>query len=647
MTEQILLEYALNAAWQVPLVTATAWLLLRVARLGPLGEHRVWLAVLAVCVLLPTRGISPAPAVQPIAAVESDSLPLLLPGTTVGLQPAAAPQPEALPLAPAPAWHTRIATLHLSSTALRTGAWIYASVIMLALLRLTRGWLGASRLLNSSETCAMNEAEIRLWHEVASSLNVSRPQVRLSDAVTSPVVVGVFNPILLLPVKFSLCGEPERRAALCHELAHIRRRDCLIHALCQVAALPLIWHPLVETVQRKIARTREMVCDEIAARAMLSEVVYARCLLRLAQGMLGTAEPRLATEGLGLFQSNKLEERVMKLTEAKKTMSTRETWLRRTAGIAAMTTAIAAISMFHLSPVKAQDEPIKKLVDTNTITTTQTVTPQQLQAPAPPAPAPAPAPAPQEPAPATSPEARPAPPAPLPPLAEPPPPTPPVQSLHGEIIDDDHSVGIAHGNHATVTGRPGTHTHHWMGADGLPFTVVDNQAADLTPDQQRNYEADYQRKIAQADKDMDRARKMLDNSDFKSQIESIKSGEIAHQIAEAQKDVAEQTAKLNSPEFKAQIASITNGQIAKQLAEIHSEEFRLQTTKQIDEALVHINSAEFKKQIADAQRQSMQINSAEIQKQLADARRQLAEANKQLADQAAAMQKLQQPQPKQ
>jgi Zn-dependent protease with chaperone function len=39
--------------------------------------------------------------------------------------------------------------------------------------------------------------------------------------------------------------EDEIRAALCHELAHIKRRDYLVNAVCQLAALPVAWHPVL------------------------------------------------------------------------------------------------------------------------------------------------------------------------------------------------------------------------------------------------------------------------------------------------------------------------------------------------------------------------------------------------------------------
>ncbi len=58
MMEQALIEYLANASWQVLLLAAGAWLLLRIVRPEPLVQHRVWLAVLGLAVLLPLRGTS-------------------------------------------------------------------------------------------------------------------------------------------------------------------------------------------------------------------------------------------------------------------------------------------------------------------------------------------------------------------------------------------------------------------------------------------------------------------------------------------------------------------------------------------------------------------------------------------------------------
>jgi hypothetical protein len=167
--------------------------------------------------------------------------------------------------------------------------------------------------------------------------------------------VGVTAPVLLLPEGFARHTEDEVRAALCHELAHIKRRDYLVNAICQLAALPVIWHPVTYGVQQCIRRTREMVCDAMAAQEMRSEIRYAKCLLALAQSMLGGHGMAEQAQFLGLFSSNILEERVMRLVETK-TMSVRAKAARVASGAALMIATTSITAMFHVMPTMAQSK---------------------------------------------------------------------------------------------------------------------------------------------------------------------------------------------------------------------------------------------------------------------------------------------------
>ncbi len=57
MMERALIEYVINALWQVPLLAGGAWLLLRMVRPSPLIQHHLWLTVLGLAVLLPMHGM--------------------------------------------------------------------------------------------------------------------------------------------------------------------------------------------------------------------------------------------------------------------------------------------------------------------------------------------------------------------------------------------------------------------------------------------------------------------------------------------------------------------------------------------------------------------------------------------------------------
>ena len=141
-----------------------------------------------------------------------------------------------------------------------------------------------------------------------------------STAIDDPVTVGLFRPAIILPSKVvPALGEPDLTAILAHEFGHIRRKDFLVHILCQLTALPVAWHPGIQYLMSKISQTRELACDDYAAVRLGKRIVYARTLLRLASLCLRV--PRNNAIGLGIFDGDNLEDRIMMLTEKRTSLS--------------------------------------------------------------------------------------------------------------------------------------------------------------------------------------------------------------------------------------------------------------------------------------------------------------------------------------
>jgi beta-lactamase regulating signal transducer with metallopeptidase domain len=135
-----------------------------------------------------------------------------------------------------------------------------------------------------------------------------------STAIDDPVTVGVFHPAILLPSRvLPDLGEQELSAVLAHEYGHIRRGDFLVHILCQLISLPVAWHPGIRYLMSRISQTRELACDDYAAARLGKRHLYARTLLRLASLCLHA--PRGSAVGLGIFDGENLEIRIMTLTE--------------------------------------------------------------------------------------------------------------------------------------------------------------------------------------------------------------------------------------------------------------------------------------------------------------------------------------------
>ena len=582
--EHALLEYLANALWQIPLLAAGAWLLIRATKPGPLMQHYLWLAVLALAILLPARGIeSPSPLIAPGDPVATS--------TTIQTS-LVSPIPRINPSAAEPRWlslPSRVRNVHLTANTGHVLTGLYLAVLLLGLARIAFAWRVTRRLVRRSSRLTLSPRNMEALHDCSHRLRVSLPQLRESSEVSSPVVVGIRSPVMLLPCGFARHADEAVKAALCHELAHLQRRDYLVNLICQVAALPVAWHPATTGVQRRIRRTREMVCDDIAAREMRSGIGYAKCLMALAQSMVRGQIPTEQAQALGLFGTNTLEERVMRLMEKKSVLSLRAKLARAAGGATAMAAAILVAAFFHVTPITAA-----------TITQDAPTAPKQEQAQPPAVPAPPAA------VPGSLPDPGPVPSAPPSPGTAPPAPA-------AEPVVDPQPAPEAPD----------------------PVIVMDNgERRKLTPAER----AMIDKQMAEAREQIAKVQKQLQSGEFQKQIQAAakQAAEASVQSEQFKKQMAELKARMESGEFKKQIADA-----AKQAAEasVHSEEFK----KQMAELKVRVDSDEFKKQIEDAARQSAQVKidaeqikiqmkALQLQLESGELKRQMEQAAKALKD---------------
>ena len=361
--ERAMLEYLANALWQLPVLAAGAWVLLWVMKPGPGTQYRVWLAVLGFAVLLPAWGIRsgeiatvPGARFDQLATARmvQRSAGVFAVDTTAPLMADSVPHEEATAKG---IWGlpSRVQRVHLSATVTHWVMGVYVGSVLLGLLRVVKAWRSARGLVEVSQEVVLCSSAEAVLRDFGRSFDVSLPEVRECAAVTSPMVVGAVSPVVLLPEGFAGHAEDEVRAALLHELAHVKRRDYLTNGVCQLAALPVTWHPVACVVQQRIRRTREMACDEMAAREMRSELGYARCLVTMARRMLGGGLAE-RPEYVGLFSNNVLEERVMRLMETKTVLTARARLVRLASGATAMAAATLMATSFHVVPTHGGGE---------------------------------------------------------------------------------------------------------------------------------------------------------------------------------------------------------------------------------------------------------------------------------------------------
>ena len=81
--------------------------------------------------------------------------------------------------------------------------------------------------------------------------------VRVVDELRTPLAVGVFSPMILLPASM-LTGMPADllEMLLAHEMAHIKRHDYLFNLIQSVIEMLLFYHPAVWWIAKQIRNNR-------------------------------------------------------------------------------------------------------------------------------------------------------------------------------------------------------------------------------------------------------------------------------------------------------------------------------------------------------------------------------------------------------
>jgi len=126
------------------------------------------------------------------------------------------------------------------------------------------------------------------WKEhifkLADRMNISRSlQTFFSTKINSPMMIGFFKPVILLPIAaMNQLSAEQFEAILLHELAHIRRNDYLLNIIQTVFDTILFFNPFTWWITKNIRDEREKSCDEMVLQ-LSDPFNYARALLALEE----------------------------------------------------------------------------------------------------------------------------------------------------------------------------------------------------------------------------------------------------------------------------------------------------------------------------------------------------------------------------
>lgn len=135
-------------------------------------------------------------------------------------------------------------------------------------------------------------------------------QIVQSGIVKVPMVVGHLKPLILVPVGLiNGLSEKEVEAIICHELAHIKRRDYLINILQSLMEIVFFFNPAVLWISKLIREERESCCDDMTISSTRDKVNYISALISCQEFQPGNPEYAMAISG----KNDQLVQRVKRM----------------------------------------------------------------------------------------------------------------------------------------------------------------------------------------------------------------------------------------------------------------------------------------------------------------------------------------------
>src|SRR5262245_33534820 len=142
---------------------------------------------------------------------------------------------------------------------------------------------------NWTETAKRLEAQLQLGGHVP---------LLSSEYINMPMTWGILRPVVLLPADSEGWSAEYRRVVLLHELAHIRRRDCLTQILAHLVCALHWFNPLVWLTARQLRVEREMACDDYVLGVGTRASDYASYLVNLARSIELVERPSSVAVGM-------------------------------------------------------------------------------------------------------------------------------------------------------------------------------------------------------------------------------------------------------------------------------------------------------------------------------------------------------------
>lgn len=216
--------------------------------------------------------------------------------------------------------------------------WLAGVVIMLG--RTFYMIVGASRLKCNSSPLE-DEKIYSILSDLVAAMKITRHiRIAVTEHILSPGVIGFIQPTLLLPVSMMTGMSAEDiKAVLAHELAHIKRYDCLVNFCQMVIEAILFFNPALWWVSRQIRIEREACCDAATVALTGSRIGYAQLLCEWLHKLSSHSTNTATAAMVGFGDSNderRMLDRVKRIVVKDHRPKARISWYMTVAMLAAM-----------------------------------------------------------------------------------------------------------------------------------------------------------------------------------------------------------------------------------------------------------------------------------------------------------------------
>ena len=239
------------------------------------------------------------------------------------------------------------------------GLLLWLSGMLPLVLALTWGMARLRRFQREARALA-NDRWPELLRSLCRDLGIDAPpQLLISPRAIAPMSWGLRRPVVLLPRDCHEWPVELRRQVLLHELAHVRRRDCLTQLAAQCACLLHWFNPLVWAAAGRMRVERERACDDLVLVEGALPSVYANHLLQIACEF--GARERSLSVGLAMARRSRIFDRLDAVLDSRRHRSSPG---RRAVTLAAglLLACVTALSMLGPMAQAQQEESAQSTV---------------------------------------------------------------------------------------------------------------------------------------------------------------------------------------------------------------------------------------------------------------------------------------------